>query len=435
MLNSRSAVDHPQAPAASGSPSGDPGRPSEETKDASRTEEEERFARRFSRQQCQLVMWSGNSFWWIVRNPLAIRLDAQLGMATSMSSEWGSAIDRRKIVNVLNSIRGQEPTTEAHFVSLGYIRQKASLMMFTSLIYAASNGNTSTGEEMHLAEESLLEGMIDPRVIMVMIAFLHQDVVEGERGIWVHGGLQAYLQPYLTKGGYPSQRDTESLEPNMNLLRLLRTYLSGWRRKKGFGSISDEKHIFESVDAGLLHVLLELDKSRTMKAMDDSTARAELYAVADQGVDCFDRAIELLEQYQRLYVLSRLYHNRKLSAKVLSTWKRILEGEVDTGEDFVDGENEMRKYLAKIRDPAVVAQYGAWLAQRNPALGVQVFTTDNSRVRLEPEKVIDLLKSRAPDALKQYLEHLVFGRKVCPCDELIRFSSCADSVQGLTIRQ
>ena len=389
----------------------------DDAQSTSRSREEEQFARRFSRQQCQLVLWSGNRVWWIIRNPIAVRLDAKLEAACAPRSSATGSIDRQRVADVLDHIRGQEPTSEAHFVSLGYIRQKASLILFSGLMEASSQRRPVTEEEMRLAEETLQEGMIDPRVIMGMVPFLRQDVYESERGVWVHGGVRAYLESDAaaqkgSRSSSSSSTDTGSGELSQDLLRLMRVYLSGWRRKKGFGSIGDEKQIFESVDAGLLHTLLEAEKRSMSSRTTGDSARAELHALVDQGLDCFEWAIELLERYQRLYVLSRLHQSRKMSERVLATWKRILEGESDSGGDFLDGENEMRRYLSRIRDPAVVAEYGAWLAQRNPAMGIQVFTDSNSRIRLEPLKVTEILKRRAPDALKQYLEHLVFGRNV-----------------------
>jgi hypothetical protein len=97
---------------------------------------------------------------------------------------------------------------------------------------------------------------------------------------------------------------------------------------------------------------------------------------------------------------------------VLATWRRILEGEEDQGGAFVDGENEVRKYLARIRDQSLVEEYGTWLANRNPKLGVQIFADDHSRVKFEPTHAVALLKDKAPAAVKEYLEYLVFGKKV-----------------------
>jgi hypothetical protein len=167
----------------------------------------------------------------------------------------------------------------------------------------------------------------------------------------------------------------------------------------------------------LLHILLLLDQGSPNGTSSPGTYRAELHELVDKEVECFDRAVELLEQFKRLYVLSRLYQsNCKASvkaSKVLATWKRILDGEEDAGGAFVDGESELRKYLARIRDQSLVEEYGAWLANRNPKLGVQIFADDHSRVKFEPTRAVELLKEKAPGAVKEYLEYLVFGKKVC----------------------
>ncbi|KAI9791404.1 MAG: hypothetical protein M1816_003972 [Peltula sp. TS41687] len=379
-----------------------------ESRDMPRLREEEQFARRFSMQRSQLIVWAGNEVWSIVRNPLALRLEAMLDMAITQSA-GEDLVDRQKVIGLLDSIRGQEPRTETQFLSLGYIRQKASLLLFINMIASSSKGVSLSGDEERLTEESLLEGAIDPRVIMAMVPLLQQDIVEGQGGIWVHGGVRSYIQHHICSGDVLMRSQNGSEEPKEDLLHILRRYLSAWRRKKGFGSIADEKEVFESVDGGLLHVLLQLDGKNGHKG---NGVRPELYSVVRTGVDCFDRAVVLLEQYRRLYVLSLLYHGRKMSRNVLATWKRILEGDASEGDEFVDGENVMRDYLAKIKDVGLVQEYGTWLARRQPSLGVLVFTDERSKVRLEPAKVIEILKSGAPDALREYLEHLVLNKNV-----------------------
>ena len=100
-----------------------------------------------------------------------------------------------------------------------------------------------------------------------------------------------------------------------------------------------------------------------------------------------------------------------MAGKVLETWRRILNGAEDEFGELRDGENEVRKYLAKIRDVSLIHEYGTWLARRNPELGIQVFADDASRVKFVPQEVVNLLETKAPDAVKVYLEHLVFGKK------------------------
>jgi hypothetical protein len=97
---------------------------------------------------------------------------------------------------------------------------------------------------------------------------------------------------------------------------------------------------------------------------------------------------------------------------VLATWRRILEGDEDVGGEFTDGETEVRKYLSKIKDRKLVVENGTWLARRNPKIGVQVFADESSRVVIPPNEALAILRDSAPNAVKDYLEYLVFGKMV-----------------------
>ncbi|KAJ8118098.1 hypothetical protein ONZ43_g4063 [Nemania bipapillata] len=100
-----------------------------------------------------------------------------------------------------------------------------------------------------------------------------------------------------------------------------------------------------------------------------------------------------------------------MAQEVLETWKRIIEGERNDGGEFQDGELRMREYLTKISNQALVQEYGIWLANRNPKLGVQIFADDKGRApKFEPTYVVELLRADAPGAVKYYLEFLVFGK-------------------------
>ncbi len=396
------------------------GKPTPERHDASdtpdwqssREEEEESFARRLGGDRSRIVIWSGACIWWMARNPVAMRLDFAIDQVLgSRNDELEDAkVDRTKVIHIINSIRGREATTETEFLSFGFIRQKVSLILFCDMIAQASAKVDLEHADKRITEELLMEGSIDPRVVLSMIPLLRQEIIEGTKGVWVHAGLMQVIEHYWSiTTSHPWLQ--ASMDPKGDeLIVLVKRYLNSWRQRKGFGSIADEAEVFQSVDAAMLHLMLHQDSLRGQDSS-FSSSRAELYSFVDAGLDCFERAVVLLEQYQRLYVLSRLYQSRKLTAMVLQTWRRIIDGEKDLGGEFVDGENEVRKYLTKIRDPALVEQFGTWLAKRNPFLGVQVFTDDNRRVKLEPRAVVRLLQGNAPNAVKVYLEHLVFGKK------------------------
>ena len=391
---------------------GKPERPVDQW-ETKRNREEVEFGKRLGGRTSHIAVWSGSSVWWAVRNPLAMKLDAAIDqvIGTDLEKESQAHLDRSQIIKIVNSIRGQEPSTETEFLSLEYVRQKTSLILFADLLARPSMMSAVESADKHITECLMMEGGVDPRVMLSLIPQLRDEIIEGAKGIWVHAGLIWVMEHFwfLMSGstGVGEAHDQSYVE----ITNFIKRYLSAWRQRKGFGSIADEVEVFQTVDAALLRILLEQDKQSTRRSSMPSSARAELYSLVDSGVDCFDRAVALLEDYHRLYVLSRLYQGRKMFGKVLETWRRIIDGERDDGGELRDGENEVRKYLGKIKDTSLVHEYGTWLARRNPSLGVQVYTDDSSRVKMEPQQVVQLLKRQAPNAVKVYLEHLVFGKK------------------------
>ena len=370
-----------------------------------RNKEEIEFAKRLGGPTTSLALWSGSNIWWVAKNPLSVKFDAALDASLGKGNETES-VDRSGVIRVVNSIRGQEATSETEFLSLEYIRQKAGLILFADLLDQADRINGVPPADLRITEGLLMEGGLDPRAILALVPLLCEEVVEGGKGIWIHAGLISVWEHFL-----PKTRALEGLPQSSEMLSLIKRYLVAWRQRKGFGSIADEAEVFQTVDAALLRVFLLQDNEKSARSTRPSSERAELYALVDSGMECFDRAIKILEGHHRLFVLSRLYQSRRMAGRVLDTWKRIIEGERDDGGGLVDGENEVRKYLVKLRDTPLVEEYGTWLARRNPSLGVQVFTNDSSRIKWEPHQAVGLLRKRAPDAVKDYLEHLVFGKK------------------------
>ncbi|KAL8705583.1 MAG: hypothetical protein Q9201_001324 [Fulgogasparrea decipioides] len=378
-----------------------------------REQEEKAFGHRLGAQSSRIVLWSGSSIWWLIRNPLVLRLDEAIDTSlASTSDESQTTVHRGEILQIVSRLQDYEANTETEFLTLKYIRQKTSMILFADTLIRDPSSSGITPAELRAMEGLLIESGLDPRVLLSVIPVLREEVVEGSQGVWIHAGLTWTVEQYAQKLLDTSDSNTFRGPLRYNeWSNVIKRYLVAWRQRKGFGSIADEAEVFQSIDAALLHLLLHQDGQNSPRSGVPSAARAELYSLVDNGVDCFERAIVLLEQYRRLYVLSRLYQNRKMAGKVLGTWRRIIEGEADAGNELRDGENEVRKYLAKIRDVTLIHEYGTWLARRNAELGVQVFTDDSSRVKFVPQEVVQLLKEQAPDAVKVYLEHLVFRKK------------------------
>ncbi|CAN8095584.1 unnamed protein product [Discula destructiva] len=376
--------------------------------EAMRNEEEEEFAKRFAETTSRIAVWSGNRVWWVVRNPLLLQMDAGIASTAMEQHDAPHTLEeRRQLFSILATIRGRDAKTELEFMTFNYIKQRASVLLFTSFLHSKE---TPFPPELKAMEEVLLDSNLDPRVVLGLIPGLRNEIIEPKKGIWVFGGVKGTLERYMSseKFGQIGHIVHDLAEPT---LLFIKSYLWSARRKKGLASSGNEGEVFRTVDAALLIVLLELDKDTAPGVGRSGSIRSELNELVDNGLDCFDRAVDLLESYHRLYILSRLYQSRKMAADVLYTWRRIIEGEQDRGGEFRDGELRVREYLSKISSQPLVQEYGLWLANRVPKLGVQVFADDKGRApKFEPVQVIALLRQEAPEAVKYYLEYLVFGK-------------------------
>lgn len=376
--------------------------------EAMRNEEEEEFAKRFAKTTSRLVVWSGNRLWWAVRNPLLLQLDAGMASTTMEVRQPPHTLEeRRQLFSILSTIRGRDAKTELEFMTFNYIRQRASVLLFTSFLH---HKDSPLPPELRAMEEVLIDSNLDPRIVLGLIPGLRNEIIEPRKGIWVFGGVKGTVERYMASEMF-GQIGHNVHDLAEQTLLFIKSYLWSARRKKGLASTGNEGEVFKTVDAALLVVLLELDKDTVPGVGKNGSIRSELYELVDKGVDCFDRAVDLLESYHRLFILSRLYQSRKMASDVLYTWKRIIEGEQDKGGELRDGELRVREYLSKVSSQAIVQDYGLWLANRNPKLGVQVFADDKGRApKFEPAQVVALLRKEAPNAVKDYLEHLVFGK-------------------------
>ncbi|EEP82188.1 conserved hypothetical protein [Uncinocarpus reesii 1704] len=387
-----------------------------------RTQEEAKIAMSLGHVNSDIILWGGNCIWRVIRNPLALQLENSLRLAHPESSNDYLTTDLNVIVSLLEELDSLVPKTENEFLGLNYVKQKASLLLFAKLL--STQQTAQTAEMIELTEAALTNGGLDPRISLLLVPLLKNEVLQGPQGIWVNRGLAMVAEPLIhtLNGGINNNIPTS----NIPFFDMLIRYLISWQRKRGYGSVTDETYVFDSVDAALLHLLLELDGSDCQRANPSvsSSVRAELNKLVDNWKGNFDRAIQLLETYQRLFVLSRLYQSRKMSKHVLMTWKRIIEGGPDAGGELSvpAAEIQVRKYLIKIRDSQVVEDYGSWLAARNPRLGIQVFADGSSKVKFDPGQVVSILKEKAPGAVQVYLEHLVFAKNYSQyADDLIGY--------------
>ncbi|KAJ5490951.1 hypothetical protein N7539_002518 [Penicillium diatomitis] len=382
-----------------------------------KNEEESKFARGLGKLQSSLVLWSGSQVWRLCKNPMVVQLEETLRKAQQSDGTGRITLQRDAVMELMVLVQDVEPKTEAEFLGLGYVKQKASLLLYGDLLSMRSEHRADP--TIRNTERALLTGNLDPRIALLFIPFLRGDVIQGPQGIWVQSGLSATIEQYLDQ----TEQQSHDLGIHSPMLNMLKRFLLSWQQKRGYGSIADEEYVFDSTDSALLHLVLEQDENLNSQQRAAST-RSELNKLVDNWKGNFERAVSLLEQYKRLYILSRLYQSRKMSRNVLKTWRRIIDGEADAGGEVTGAgvEAQMRKYLVKIKDVQLVEEYGCWLAGQNPSLGIQVFADNSSRVTFEPADVVVLLKERAPRAVQVYLEHLVFAKNYTQyADDLIAY--------------
>ncbi|KAL4806560.1 hypothetical protein BDV18DRAFT_117727 [Aspergillus unguis] len=385
--------------------------------EAERNAEEAKIAQEMGKTRSSLVMWAGNHIWRIVRNPLITQLHDALRNSQTLSD--GHTLDRKAIWGIIETVQQTEPRSEAEFLGLNFLKQKASLLLFGDLLLDPSTRTEAVIDE---TERALIIGDLDPRIAMILVPLLRTETLQSPQGTWVHAGLAETAEAYV-------QRIDEARESltglfDIEVINMIKRFLISWQQKRGYGSIPDEAYVFDSVDAALLRLILEQSENMTQEQAAKSGLRTELNKLVDHWKGNFEHAVRLLESYRRLYVLSRLYQSRKMSGNVLKTWRRIIEGVEDAGGEIGPAgvEVQMRRYLVKIKDVQLVEEYGSWLAKRNPQLGIQVFADSSSRVILDPSEAVKLLKERAPNAVQEYLEHLVFSKNLAQyADDLLQY--------------
>ncbi|KAL4934303.1 putative TGF beta receptor associated protein 1 [Aspergillus undulatus] len=387
--------------------------------EAERNAEEAKIAQAMGKTRSSLVMWAGNRIWRIVRNPLTTQLAEVLRNSTAVLDN-GHLLDRDAVWGIIETVQQTEPKSESEFIGLNFLKQKASLLLLGDLLFMDPEARNDT--VIDTTEKALIVGDLDPRIAMILIPLLRTETLQSSQGLWVHAGLAETAEEYLRQTDKAGKSLTGFF--NAKVLNMMKRFLLSWQQKRGYGSIPDETYVFDSVDAALLRLLLAQSTTMTQEQIESSGLRDELNKLVDKWKGNFDHAVALLESYQRLWVLSRLYQSRKMSGNVLKTWRRIIEGEEDVNGDFSPAgvEEQMRKYLGRIRDVQLVEEYGSWLAQRNPKLGIQVFADKSSRVILDPSDAVALLKERAPNAVQEYLEHLVFTKHYTQyADDLLQY--------------
>lgn len=378
-----------------------------EKSDSKRLEQEYQNARRISEVQSRILIWDTTRIWGLVQRPLVGKLDNKLPQGLARSN-FEAMDNMRKVLSVLEEISTLQPETELQAYEVEFIRQKSALLLLSSTLtteLSLDAGNRAAMQTM------LLESGLDPRIVVSLFPAYRGEVVEGSNGLWAYAGIKRLYDILIE---YEFNEDGAKFTRRLEAQLILKDYLMAWRKRKGFGSVADEKGVFLTIDAALLLVLLDIQQIST--GSEDAqeirqAARRDTYGLVDGGIDCFDRAVEILRDREKLYLLSWLYQSRRMSYNVLQTWQKIIETGVNI-EEFEDGEERMKDYLIGRKSKEVVLEFGIWLSKRNPQTGVKVFIDTRSKVTWDPDEVLQFLRKESVASYRIYLEHLVVDSKV-----------------------
>ncbi|CAF99758.1 unnamed protein product, partial [Tetraodon nigroviridis] len=156
----------------------------------------------------------------------------------------------------------------------------------------------------------------------------------------------------------------------------------------------------EDVDTALLKLYAEQDQDRLLELLSSSNA----CLLAD--------SVPWLEKYHKYFALGLLYHYNRQDATALQLWIRVADGDLQdsTRSDLYE---YIVNFLCSCSCLDLVWKYADWALQKDPAVGVSIFTKRScakDQPQLNPDDVIEYL-GRHSRALLLYLEHLVLEKK------------------------
>lgn len=249
---------------------------------------------------------------------------------------------------------------ERLFNELAYIYQKAGLIYFKKMLFDD-------------AIKSFKKGDIDPRIL---ISFFPEFAVHTDQVI-VYSGLRQTLKSCKTVDEIIRQSLSETVEDpaslaeleiivRSNAIELLRRYLTTFREKREYASISltESNHeLFSVVDRILLLILLATE------ALDSSE---ELQAFLQSNVEDPENIAEILTQHKKWLPLLQLSSRLGKHRIVLQILKELHSGVIEDPNYSGDAVSQMRDYLLENADEQTTWEYGLWLTRNSSIDGIQL---------------------------------------------------------------
>jgi hypothetical protein len=135
-----------------------------------RAVEESKFASRLGKAYTKNLVFQGRDVFMILQNPLISQLEYRLTQQMVDGSFLN--IKPSQMFGFLASIHGREPKDETEFLTLNYIKQKTSLILFLHL-----QSHLSVDDILRAVENTLHDGGLDPRVPLLLLPPLAAEVL------------------------------------------------------------------------------------------------------------------------------------------------------------------------------------------------------------------------------------------------------------------
>lgn len=312
-------------------------------------------------------------------------------------------VENEKIDEVLEEMGTLEITTERGVVELEYLNL---LVGMGYLLHKDFSGATTTW----------LEGSLDPRLV---VHIYDKESVTGE--LWIFNGILQLLNKIVDKYSEnilvekstglivtsTKKKDTKKAKSivakdQKESLQFYHYFLQQWLTRRDLESVTDKQNVFKTIEKATLKLLLRLDAETAIK-------KVELYTfISEEIIESWDETIETLKSQGKHYGLFLLYKKRGDITKVCDIWKDILTGEI-SDHDFKGTEEEFASYLCEHVSGQQLWDYGMWLVNRNPHVGLKIFT---NRPEFKDDELMEAFKKlENQDAWRDYLRILVYDKK------------------------
>ncbi|GBB97017.1 hypothetical protein RclHR1_00290015 [Rhizophagus clarus] len=335
----------------------------------------------------RLIIAGSESVVALAATPFAVQIDSMLD-----ASRVEEAIELSK--RMMTTATPENVHSERMRHEYNYIQQKSGFLYL---------GETFFDMACPLFEE----GNTDPRLLIQLFGDM-RDIIRNDDNFTVYSGVKEVVERLGSIEDIVS-RDLQSLSETLitNAKEMLQKFLTKCREQrvvKGKALKPDERCVLRAIDNALLRLYASSDKPELDQQLN--------YLLENPNECVLELSENILLENKKYYPLTLLYKDNKEYRKALEIWRRIIE-ENNSDQDVPYGLQQMANILGKLDDHDLIWEYASWVAKLDEVVGAKIFMQPNLRrpSLIDPNSVLDHLRSIGKKGLRMYLEYLVTQRK------------------------